>query len=49
MKRLLIDIIHEIDKNDGKDASELLNNIRRKVQSVLDFFYPQPRGGINDS
>jgi len=44
VKRLLIEIIKEIDKSDGKDAGKLLSSIRNKVQSVLDFFYPQPKG-----
>lgn len=44
MKKLLIEIISKIDGSNGKDTQSLLSDIRNKVQSVLDFFYPQPTG-----
>jgi len=44
MKKLLIEIISKIDKSNGENAQSLLSDIRNKVQSVLDFFYPQPKG-----
>ena len=44
MKKMLIEIIRKIDRSNGEDAQSLLSDIRNKVQSVLDFFYPEPKG-----
>ncbi len=44
MKKLLIEIISKIDRSNGEDTQSLLSELRNMAQSVLDHFYPEPKG-----